>query len=91
MACHLVRPTVLLVASALLVSMTSASAADEPAEETDPTALFRGASAALTGDRPSEAIAKLEALADRGVVDAVVSYNRGLAYAARVRAGGEQR
>lgn len=59
-------------------------------EDTDPAALFRSANEALAADRPSEAIAKLEALADRGVVDAVVSYNRGLAYAARVRAGSEQ-
>src|SRR5262245_40019358 len=62
----------------------------EPREETDPAALFRGANEALAGNRPSEAIAKLEALADRGVVDAVVSFDRGLAYAARVRAGAEQ-
>lgn len=59
-------------------------------EETDPVALFRGAHEALIAERPGEAIAKLEALADRGVVDAVVSFDRGLAYAARVRAGSEQ-
>ncbi len=65
--------------------------ADDPRpEDTDPAALFRGANEALAADRPNEAIAKLEALADRGVVDAVVSYNRGLAYAARVRSGAEQ-
>ena len=63
---------------------------DAPHEETDPAALFRGAHEALIAERPSEAIAKLEALADRGVVDAVVSFARGRAYAARVRAGGEQ-
>ncbi|MBX3258863.1 MAG: hypothetical protein KIS78_17425 [Labilithrix sp.] len=63
---------------------------DAPHEETDPAALFRGAHEALVAERPGEAIAKLEALADRGVVDAVVSFDRGLAYAARVRAGGEQ-
>jgi hypothetical protein len=86
---RLVRRLVVLVACPLL-ALAAGAAADEPHEETDPAALFRGANEALTGDRPSEAIAKLEALADRGVVDAVVSYNRGLAYAARVRAGGEQ-
>lgn len=59
-------------------------------EDTDPTALFRSATDALAGDRPAEAIAKLEALGDRGIIDPVVSYDRGLAYAGRVRAGAEQ-
>lgn len=59
----------------------------EGADPLDPDALFRGATDALAGDRAADAIAKLEALGDRGVVDPVVSYNRGLAYAARVRAG----
>jgi hypothetical protein len=64
----------------------------QPSEEAtmDPATLFKTATDALNAERPTEAIGKLEALADRGVVDAVVSYNRGLAYAARVRAGGEQ-
>ncbi len=52
--------------------------------------LLREATDALTAERPAEAIAKLEALADRGVVDPVVSYDRGLAYAARVRASAEE-
>lgn len=60
------------------------------AEDIDPKALFRAATDALAGDRPAEAIAKLEALGDRGIVDPVVSYDRGLAYAGRVRAGAEQ-
>jgi len=63
---------------------------EESGEETDPASLFRAATDALAGDRPVEAIAKLEALGDRGVIDAVVSYDRGLAYAGRVRAGAEQ-
>jgi hypothetical protein len=67
----------------------SANAA-EPGEDTNPAALFRAATDALGGDRPVEAIAKLEALGDRGVIDPVVSYDRGLAYAGRVRAGAEQ-
>lgn len=64
----------------------------QPSEEAtmDPATLFKTATEALNAERPTEAIGKLEALADRGVIDAVVSYNRGLAYAARVRAGGEQ-
>ncbi len=74
------------------VAFATTAAADEdaPQEEMNPAALFRGAQEALASDRPGEAIAKLEALADRGVVDAVVSFDRGLAYAARVRAGAEQ-
>lgn len=64
--------------------------ADEHADAEDAQTLFRVATDALAGDRPNEAIAKLEALGDRGVVDAVVSYDRGLAYSARVRAGAEQ-
>lgn len=71
---------------------TGATAGEEAArgEELDPGALFRAATDALAGDRPGDAIARLEALGDRGIVDAVVSYDRGLAYAARVRAGIEQ-
>ena len=68
----------------------NANAKEEAGEETDPAALFRAATDALAGARPAEAIAKLEALGDRGVIDAVVSYDRGLAYAGRVRAGAEQ-
>lgn len=77
--------------SALLILLFAVTAhADETEEQLDPSALFRGATDALTAGKPNEAIAKLEALGDRGVVDAVVSYDRGLAYAARVRAGSEQ-
>lgn len=89
------RPALPLASCALLLAcaaFTGTARADEdaPQEETNPAALFRGAQEALAADRPGEAIAKLEALADRGVVDAVVSFDRGLAYAARVRAGAEQ-
>jgi hypothetical protein len=69
---------------------TSADAKEAAAEDTDPKALFQAATDALAGDRPTLAIAKLEALGDRGVIDPVVSYDRGLAYAGRVRAGAEQ-
>jgi len=74
------------------VALAATARADEdaPQEQMDPSALFRGAQEALAADRPGEAIAKLEALADRGIVDAVASFDRGLAYAARVRAGAEQ-
>lgn len=56
-------------------------------DELDPAALFRAATVALAAGRPSDAITKLEALGDRGIVDPVVSYDRGLAYAGRVRSG----
>lgn len=82
------RPWIALVfAGAVLAEPAHA---DEAEEQLDPAALFRGATDALTAGKPNEAIAKLEALGDRGVVDAVVSYDRGLAYALRVRAGSEQ-
>jgi hypothetical protein len=56
----------------------------------DPAALFRVAAEALAAHRPADAITSFEALSDRGVVDPVVSYDRGLAYAERVRAGGDE-
>jgi hypothetical protein len=56
-------------------------------DETD--ALLHDATNALAQGRAGDAIASLEALADRGVADATVSYDRGLAYATRVRIGAE--
>jgi hypothetical protein len=73
----------LFVALALLLSVGAARADDETA------ALFASGSAALRDGRPGDAIASLEALADRGVVDPVASYDRGLAYAMRARIGAE--
>ncbi len=52
--------------------------------------LFARGRDALAAGRPADAITDFEALADRGVVDANVSFDRGLAYAERVRLGGEQ-
>jgi hypothetical protein len=58
--------------------------------DADAQATFeRGVKALAAGD-PSTAIAELESLADRGVIDATASYDRGLAYAMRVREGGER-
>jgi hypothetical protein len=86
------RSAWILAAAALAVLPLDASAQGDAntVEDTDPKALFRAATDALAGERPAEAIAKLEALGDRGIVDPVVSYDRGLAYAGRVRAGAEQ-
>jgi hypothetical protein len=50
---------------------------------------FVAATRALHEGRAGDAIASLETLADEGVVDAVASYDRGLAYAMRVRIGAE--
>jgi hypothetical protein len=75
------------LALVLLLVATTAHA-QEP--EASPATLFEEAQAALVADHPADAIAKLESLGDRGVVDPVASYDRGLAYAARVRAGAEQ-
>lgn len=69
----------------LLWSTNVLAQADDP-----PEALAQKAVAALRGGHPAEAIADFESLADRGVVDANMSYDRGLAYAERVRVGGEQ-
>jgi len=81
---RLVRLVTASTAVGAVLACASANADDGP------PALFRDAVAELAAERPSEAIAKLESLGDHGVVDAVVSYDRGLAYAARVRAGAAQ-
>ncbi len=47
------------------------------------------ASAALEASKPAEAIRELESAADQGYVDAALSFDRGLAYAMRVRLGPE--
>lgn len=53
----------------------------------DDDALFADGTRALAEGKPVDAISAFEGLGDRGVVNAVVSYDRALAYAARVRAG----
>jgi hypothetical protein len=70
------------------VTMLSAVALAKDGSETDQ--LFADGVRALQDERPNDAVASFEALADRGVVDPVVSYDRGLAYALRVHAGAEQ-
>jgi hypothetical protein len=76
------------VAALLAAFVVSMSAAAARAED-DNAALFASAVAALHEGRAADAIADLEALADRGQIDAVASYDRGLAYAMRVRIGAE--
>jgi hypothetical protein len=80
---RVVRRLGALVVLAALAMPASARGADEaPAD-------LQRAAAALRDGRASDAIASLEALADQGVVDGAASYDRGLAYAARVRIGAE--
>ena len=55
----------------------------------DSNALFDAATKALRDGRAGDAIASFETLADEGIVDAAASYDRGLAYAMRVRIGAE--
>jgi len=84
------RATLLVfaVTSAALFAVVSARGAPEDAADTKK--LFDDGVHALQLERPNEAVASFEALADRGVVDAVASYDRGLAYALRVRMAAEQ-
>jgi hypothetical protein len=51
-------------------------------------AIFAAGIQALGDGRPGDAVADFEALGDRGVVDPIVSFDRGLAYAERVRGRG---
>jgi hypothetical protein len=74
-----------LVAGVLL----AACAASLPARADDAASLFASATRSLAEGRAGDAIGELEALADRGVVDPVASYDRGLAYATRVRLGAD--
>ncbi len=55
-----------------------------------PQALTTEGIKALREGRAGDAVAAFESLADRGVVDPTLSYDRGLAYAARVHIGAEQ-
>ncbi len=55
----------------------------------DAAGTFTEATRALRDGRAGDAIASFETLADEGVVDPVASYDRGLAYALRVRIGAE--
>ena len=52
--------------------------------------LFLQATKALRDGRAGDAVAAFESLADRGAIDATLSYDRGLAYALRVHIGAEQ-
>ncbi len=73
----------LLAILAILASSRVANA------DGDPATIMADGAKALRDGRASDAIGAFESLADLGVVDAVASYDRGLAYASRVRVGAE--
>jgi len=73
-----------LAALTALAPLTGEASADE-----DAPALLASGVAALSQGHADDAIASMEALADLGIADPVASYDRGLAYASRVRVGGE--
>jgi hypothetical protein len=75
---------------AILFSIAAMLAFPARAVADDNDALFAEATAALAEGRAGDAITDFEALADRGVVDGTVSFDRGLAYATRVKIGAEQ-
>jgi len=68
----------------LVVGAVATARADDP----DP--LLASGAQALQEGRVGDAIDAFEAYADRGSVDAAASYDRGLAYAQRVRVGAEK-
>jgi hypothetical protein len=65
-----------------VLGMGARASAAEPLDA-ESLSLFNQATAALKADAPSEAIAALEQLADRGVLHPDVSYDRALAYIKR--------
>ncbi len=76
------------VGACLLFSAACAFVVPARADEESDT-LFASAVKALRDGRAGEAVDGFESLADRGVVDPVLSFDRGLAYAMRVRIGAE--
>lgn len=76
----------ILLVGAFALSLVTGVASAETATDDE---VFAAGVQALADERPNDAIGNFEILADRGRVDPVVSYDRGLAYAARVRAGAE--
>jgi hypothetical protein len=84
-----VRAAAYVVLFAAVSSVAALLVAPPAHAEDEAPAIFASAAAALREGRATDAIAGFEALADRGVTDAVASYDRGLAYAMRVRVGAE--
>jgi len=74
--------TILFLAS-LVFCATAAHA--ETSLDSDSKIIFNRATTAIEAGAPSEAIAELELLADRGVLDPDVSFNRAVAYIKRAK------
>jgi len=83
-------PTHLAILAAIVFSLVFSGSSAFAQTDPGPDTLAHDAIEALRAGHPADAIANFEALADRGVVDANMSFDRGLAYAQRVRVGGEQ-
>jgi hypothetical protein len=83
-----VKRTLSAAAIALVVALAPHLVRAENATTDETATIFATALQALGDGRPGDAIANFEALGDRGVVDPVVSFDRGLAYAARFRGRG---
>jgi hypothetical protein len=79
----------MLAAPLLFVVPFSLALAMPAHADDDAQTLVASAVKALHDGRAGDAIDALEALADRGVVDPVASFDRGLAYGMRVRIGAE--
>jgi|HubBroStandDraft_6_1064221.scaffolds.fasta_scaffold34112_3 hypothetical protein len=77
-----------LLGACLLFSAVLAHPRQVRADD-DSDTVFASAAKALHDGRAGEAIDGFESLADRGEVDPVLSFDRGLAYAMRVRIGAE--
>ncbi len=84
--CRLVSLSLFLTL-ALALGVDRSLRAQEEASLQD---LFAQATKALRDGRAGDAVAAFESLADRGAIDAILSYDRGLAYALRVHIGAEQ-
>ncbi|MDP8999209.1 MAG: hypothetical protein M3O46_03760 [Myxococcota bacterium] len=83
------RPLVWALPLTVVLTVATCALAGDGAAVDETTALFASAARALHEGRAGDAISSLETLADLGVVDPVASYDRGLAYALRVRIGAE--
>jgi hypothetical protein len=77
------------LAGAAALTLGALARADDGARD-EAAKLFADGVHALEQQRPTDAVDDFEAVADRGVIDATASYDRGLAYAMRIHMGAEQ-
>ncbi|HEX8795532.1 MAG TPA: hypothetical protein VF765_31500 [Polyangiaceae bacterium] len=84
------KPWLFALLASLVVAVVAMADRTARADDVEtPAVLFAKGAQALREGRASDAITALEELADRGTVDPAASYDRGLAYAMRVRIGAE--